>query len=127
MTKENRGWPTYILGGRLRTSTVALIVAFLLVWWIYEVNQPEPRAAGTRDPGGTAGFRARPELHLGAAHPGAAAHDDRPHHYDSAHDDSDGDDVADVADVADRPRHHQRLADHDNARAPGSSADVAVA
>ena len=42
MTKDNRGWPAYILSGRLRTSTVALIVAFLLVWWIYEANQPEP-------------------------------------------------------------------------------------
>ena len=45
MTKENRGWPIYILNGRLRTSTVALILAFLLVWWIYEVNQTEPKPA----------------------------------------------------------------------------------
>jgi hypothetical protein len=39
---ETRRWPSYMFGGRMRTSTVALIVAFLAVWWLYDVNRPEP-------------------------------------------------------------------------------------
>jgi len=42
MTKEERGWPAYLLGGRIRTSTVALIVAFFLVWWLYQEYKPAP-------------------------------------------------------------------------------------
>jgi cytoskeletal protein RodZ len=42
MTKEERGWPAYLLGGRIRTSTVALIVAFFLVWWLYQEYKPVP-------------------------------------------------------------------------------------
>ncbi|UQX11716.1 hypothetical protein [Candidatus Mycobacterium methanotrophicum] len=33
------GWPGYLLGGRVRTSTVALIVAFLALWWLYDAHR----------------------------------------------------------------------------------------
>ncbi|MCV7427562.1 hypothetical protein [Mycobacterium montefiorense] len=39
---EERRWPRYVFGGRIRTSTVALIVAFLAIWWVYDANRPEP-------------------------------------------------------------------------------------
>lgn len=37
-----RRWPGYIFGGRVRTSTLVLIVAFLAVWWVYDTYRPEP-------------------------------------------------------------------------------------
>ncbi|MCB0944538.1 MAG: hypothetical protein KDB49_05765, partial [Mycobacterium sp.] len=40
--KEGRGWPNYILWGRVRTSTAALIVAFIGIWWLYATYQPAP-------------------------------------------------------------------------------------
>ena len=42
--REGRGWPAYLFGGRLRTSTLVLIVAFAAIWWLYETYQtaPEP-------------------------------------------------------------------------------------
>lgn len=39
-TGLQRGWPGYLLGGRIRTSTVALIIAFCLVWWVYDTYRP---------------------------------------------------------------------------------------
>ncbi len=39
---ENRGWPNYLLWGRVRTSTFVLIVAFLGTWWLYETYAPPP-------------------------------------------------------------------------------------
>lgn len=39
---EEHRWPSYMFGGRVRTSTVALIVAFLAVWWVYDTYRPEP-------------------------------------------------------------------------------------
>jgi hypothetical protein len=44
---ENRGraerhWPAYMFGGRVRTSTLVLIVAFFLVWWTYDTYRPAP-------------------------------------------------------------------------------------
>ena len=30
---EERGWPDYLFGGHVRTSTMVLILAFLAVWW----------------------------------------------------------------------------------------------
>ncbi|MGA9491012.1 MAG: hypothetical protein WBV80_12300 [Mycobacterium sp.] len=45
---ENRGratdrhWPSYMFGGRLRTSTLVLIVAFFAVWWTYDTYRPVP-------------------------------------------------------------------------------------
>lgn len=34
--KEGRGWPGHVLWGRVRTSTVVLLVAFMGCWWLYE-------------------------------------------------------------------------------------------
>jgi hypothetical protein len=39
---SERRWPGYLLGGRVRTSTVALIVVFLAVWWLYDTYRPPP-------------------------------------------------------------------------------------
>jgi hypothetical protein len=41
---EDRGWPHHIFWGRMRTSTFALIVAFLFTWWLYQTYQPPPHA-----------------------------------------------------------------------------------
>ena len=41
-SREGRGWPGYILGGRLRTSTAALLIAFCAIWWLYETYEPAP-------------------------------------------------------------------------------------
>lgn len=37
--EAERGWPDYLFGGRVRTSTVVLVVAFLALWWIYDDHQ----------------------------------------------------------------------------------------
>ena len=42
--KEGRAWPNYIFG-RIRTSTAALIIAFIGIWWLYETYQPAPTPA----------------------------------------------------------------------------------
>ncbi|CDO10338.1 hypothetical protein C1S82_02165 [Mycolicibacterium cosmeticum] len=39
---ENRHWPHYLLWGRMRTSTFALIVAFFFTWWLYNTYAPAP-------------------------------------------------------------------------------------
>jgi hypothetical protein len=45
---ENRGrdadrrWPNHLFGGRVRTSTLVLIVAFFVVWWTYDTYRPAP-------------------------------------------------------------------------------------
>ncbi len=41
-TEAEHRWPQYVFGGRMRTSTFVLIVAFLLVWWVYDTYRPEP-------------------------------------------------------------------------------------
>ena len=38
---RDRHWPEYILGGRVRTSTLVLIVAFLALWWLYSEYRPQ--------------------------------------------------------------------------------------
>ena len=38
--REGRTFPAYLFGGRLRTSTLALIVAFAAIWWLYEAYEP---------------------------------------------------------------------------------------
>jgi hypothetical protein len=38
---KQRGW-SHLFGGRVRTSTFVLIVAFLAVWWVYDTYRPEP-------------------------------------------------------------------------------------
>ena len=40
--REGRTWPGYVLGGRLRTSTLVLIIAFLGIGWLYETYEPGP-------------------------------------------------------------------------------------
>lgn len=40
---KNRHWPGYLLGGRIRTSTLVLIVAFIAVWWTYDTYRPPPK------------------------------------------------------------------------------------
>ncbi|SPM38151.1 hypothetical protein MNAB215_327 [Mycobacterium numidiamassiliense] len=39
---KDNGWPGHVFGGRIRTSTLLLIVAFLAVWWVYDTYRPEP-------------------------------------------------------------------------------------
>ena len=43
---DGRGWPGYLLG-RIRTSTAALIIAFVALFWLHEALQPEPAATET--------------------------------------------------------------------------------
>ena len=38
----DRHWPSYIFGGRIRTSTLVLIIAFFLTWWTYNTYRPHP-------------------------------------------------------------------------------------
>ncbi len=38
---KQRRW-SHIFGGRVRTSTLVLIIAFLAVWWVYDTYRPEP-------------------------------------------------------------------------------------
>ena len=40
--RADRHWPAYMFGGRVRTSTLVLIVAFFVVWWTYDTNRPAP-------------------------------------------------------------------------------------
>lgn len=37
-----RRQPGYLLGGRIRTSTVVLMLAFIGIWWVYETYEPPP-------------------------------------------------------------------------------------
>jgi len=41
-SKADRRWPHYMFGGRARTSTIVLIIAFCAVWWVYDTYRPEP-------------------------------------------------------------------------------------
>ena len=38
----DRHWPRYMFGGRVRTSTIVLIIAFFAVWWVYDTYRPVP-------------------------------------------------------------------------------------
>ena len=76
---EDRRWPSYMFGGRVRTSTLVLIVAFLAVWWVYDTYRPAQPAPRWPPPQVVPppGYRSRPELHLGAAHAGCRSHRSR--------------------------------------------------
>ncbi len=39
---RKRRWPRHIFGGRVRTSTLVLLVLFLAVWWTYDTYKPQP-------------------------------------------------------------------------------------
>lgn len=41
VNRADRSWPTYILG-RVRTSTVGLIVAFFVAYWLHQTYAPPP-------------------------------------------------------------------------------------
>jgi hypothetical protein len=42
---RDRHWPAYI-GGRLRTSTLVLVLTFLALWWVYSENRPQEESHG---------------------------------------------------------------------------------
>jgi hypothetical protein len=44
-----RGWPGHLFGGRIRTSTVVLILAFAALWWIYDDHQHSARSSSTHN------------------------------------------------------------------------------
>jgi len=48
--KTQRGWPRYMLGGHVRTSTVVLIVAFMGLWWVYDGYQHSGQSSPTPTP-----------------------------------------------------------------------------
>ena len=61
-TGEPRGWPGYLFGGRVRTSTFALAVAFFVTWWVYYTYQPPaPTPSGTETQLVPPGFVPDPE------------------------------------------------------------------
>jgi hypothetical protein len=45
MQNDKRVWPRYMPGGRVRTSTMGLIVAFVALFWLYQVYEPPARPA----------------------------------------------------------------------------------
>ncbi|GBE66221.1 hypothetical protein MFM001_26830 [Mycobacterium sp. MFM001] len=45
-----RGWPGYLLGGHVRTSTVVLVIAFVAVWWVYDSNKHTQSSTPTQVP-----------------------------------------------------------------------------
>jgi len=45
-----RGWPGYMLGGRVRTSTVVLIIAFAALWWVYNDERNSTRSTPRQVP-----------------------------------------------------------------------------
>ncbi|MHA7648930.1 hypothetical protein ACX9NE_04010 [Mycobacterium sp. ML4] len=44
--------PSHLFGGRVRTSTVVLIVAFLALWWTYSTYRPRPEPPRSNTPPG---------------------------------------------------------------------------
>jgi hypothetical protein len=38
--RDDHGWPGYVINGRIRTSTVALVVAFFVISWVHNTYQP---------------------------------------------------------------------------------------
>lgn len=43
--REGRGWPHYLPGGRIRTSTAGLIVTFIVLSWVSQVYEPPAQPA----------------------------------------------------------------------------------
>jgi hypothetical protein len=42
-----RGWPGYLFGGHVRTSTLVLVLAFAALWWIYDDHQHSAHSSQT--------------------------------------------------------------------------------
>jgi hypothetical protein len=42
--RADHGWPGYLINGRIRTSTVALIVALFAIAWVHNTYAPPPPA-----------------------------------------------------------------------------------
>ena len=40
--RQGRSWPGFLFGGRVRTSTLVLLIAFFATWWLFETYQPAP-------------------------------------------------------------------------------------
>jgi len=40
--RAGRSWPGFLLGGRVRTSTLVLLIAFFATWWLFDTYQPAP-------------------------------------------------------------------------------------
>ena len=131
---QDRRWPAYI-GGRVRTSTLVLIVAFLAA--VVGLQRVPPARAVAQwaavDSGGPAGFCARSELHLGTAQPGAGA---AVHRDADAHPDTDDHHhnalaaaavAADRAPAAVRPAHQHHDAAARSGSASGASETAATA
>jgi cytoskeletal protein RodZ len=51
--RDRQRTPSHLFGGRVRTSTVVLVVAFFALWWTYATYrpQPEPPRSTTPPPG----------------------------------------------------------------------------
>ena len=48
-TEERRGWPHHLLWGRMRASTLVLLLAFVGTWWVYDTYRPPvPTAPATQ-------------------------------------------------------------------------------
>ena len=125
----DRRWPSYMFGGRVRTSTLVLIIAFFLHCGGSTPPTGRTRLQPAGAAGGAAGLRARPQLHLGAAHQGAAAADVRhADHHGPDHDAADHatyDDNAAAADPAACAAAAVRSADRYGARRAPSPAPSA--
>jgi hypothetical protein len=44
------GWPGYLFGGRIRTSTLVLALAFLAVWWAYDNHRDSMKSTPIQVP-----------------------------------------------------------------------------
>ncbi|GLP82728.1 hypothetical protein TUM20984_41480 [Mycobacterium antarcticum] len=45
--RPDRGWPRYLPGGRIRTTTAAMAIAFLALSWVHQTYQPPTTAPTT--------------------------------------------------------------------------------
>ncbi len=48
--RAGRGWPGYVFGGRMRTSTLVLVIAFIAVWWVYDDHREDTESTPTQVP-----------------------------------------------------------------------------
>lgn len=67
LSNQKRHWPGYLFG-RIRTSTLVLIAAFLAVWWIYETYRPQAPGPGDSPPTQVVPPGFVPDPEIGRAH-----------------------------------------------------------